>query len=143
MAAKPRKPRDYAAEYQSRQKRAKQRYGVTYNELRRLVSRGTKSGLKAGTVREALVATKGEADHKLKLRRIIDQRARAREARLVGEPTLWDPFEAECINVDSKGDVCGHLPQAHNNVSPHPCTECTCPEYIHPGGLDIEVFWYH
>jgi len=133
--ATPRK-RNYKAEYAARKARSEARYGVTYSKQRRLVEKGQKAGLSPAEVRRTLTSFKGKA----KPGNIVDRLISRREG-LEG----WDPF-APCINVDKEGDECGHIPSEHYIKDPHPCTSCSCPEYIPPvegeGEMPESLFYY-
>lgn len=129
------KRRDYKAEYQARQARSQARYGVSYGKQRRLVEKGRKSGLSAPEVRRTLTSFKGKPSPG----NIVD--------RLIGRHASeeWDPF-APCINVDKDGEECGHIPSEHYIKEPHPCTKCSCPEYIPEiegeGEMPESLFYY-
>lgn len=135
MAAK--RKRDYKAEYAARQRRSQARYGVSYGKQRRLVETGQRAGLLPSEVRRTLTSFKGKASPGEIVDRLIKRRA--------GGLEHWDPF-APCINVDRDGETCGHIPGEHYIKSPHPCTMCTCPEYIPEiegeGEPPEELFYY-
>lgn len=129
------KRRDYKAEYQARQARSQARYGVSYGKQRRLVEKGRKAGLTPPEIRRTLTSFKGKPSPGNIVDRLITRRA----------PDAWDPF-GECINVDRDGEDCGHIPSEHYIKAPHPCTQCSCPEYIPPvegeGEMPESLFYY-
>lgn len=127
--------RDYKAEYAARQARSQARYGVSYGKQRRLVEKGKASGLAPTDVRRTLASFKGKTKPGEIVGRLIARK----------DAGGWDPF-APCINVDQDGETCGHIPSEHYVKTPHPCTKCTCPEYIPEiegeGDMPEDLFYY-